>query len=109
MFIGEMAADKNMDTSKFVKSGRNFFLYSNSDMDSIVNRMARAENNEELTAVCSEFVGKFNEQMPFVPLFFRNEALICNSVLAGYHTANYYHTYRGMENWYFSQKVELSD
>ena len=109
MFIGEMAADKNMDPSKFVKSGRNFFLYSNSDMDSIVNRMARAENNEELIAVCSEFVGKFNEQMPFVPLFFRNEALICNSVLAGYHTANYYHTYRGMENWYFSQKVELSE
>lgn len=109
MFIGEMAADKNMDPSKFVKSGRNFFLYSNEEMNSIVNRMARADNNEELIACCSEFVGKFNEQMPFVPLFFRKEAMICASDLAGYSTADYYRPYKGIENWYFSQKVELSE
>lgn len=108
MFIGEIAMDKNMDPSSLVKSGENYFMYSNEEMDDIINRLTSADNTEDIIGCFSEFAGAFSREMPFVPLFFRKDAMIYASNLAGFGMPNYYRPYRNIENWYFSQKVELN-
>ena len=109
MFIGEIAMDKNMDPSGLVKSGANYFGYSSREMDDALSNMCRGGTNEELSAGYSEFAGVFMREMPFVPLFFRKEAMISTAALAGFGMPNYCKTYRNVENWYISQKVELKD
>ena len=46
--------------------------------------------------------------LPFVPLFFREEALIASTELSGFGMPTYYSPFRNVENWYFSRKVELN-
>ena len=109
MFIGETAMEKSMDPTDLVKSGKNYFLFSNEETDDILSRMSAAESDEELSALYSEFSGIFLKEMPFVPLFFRKGELILASGLSGFGTPNYYRPYRNVENLYFSQKVELNN
>lgn len=108
MFIGEINMNKNMDPSTLVKSGSNYFSYQSEEMDSILEEMGSAADNEQLIQCYGEFSRLFLQDMPFVPLFFRKEALIASSELAGFGMPNYYGTFRNIENWYISRKVELT-
>lgn len=109
LFIGEIALDKNMDPSRMVKSGENYFGYASEETDSLLKRMGQARETEEVKACYDEFSGIFMREMPFVPLFFRKKSMIAASSLSGCGTPDYYKTYRNIENWYVSQKVELKD
>lgn len=108
MFIGEISMDKNMDPSELVAGGENYFAYQSEEMDAILERMGSCEDNEQLIQCYSEFISRFLQDMPFVPLFFREEALIASPELSGYGMPNYYCPFRNVENWYFSRRVELS-
>lgn len=109
MFIGEIAMDKNMDPAGLVKSGENYFGYKSEETDDILNKMYAARGTEEVISKFGEFAGVFLRDMPFVPLFFRKDAMAYASNLAGFGMPDYYRPYRNIENWYFSQKVELNE
>lgn len=108
MFIGEIALQPNMDPSDLTKSGKNYFRYSSEENDEILNRLTSAESAEEIQSCYNEFYGVFSKDMPFVPLFFKKEAMVYDSSLAGFSEPNYFKTYRNIENWYFSKKTELN-
>ena len=105
MFIGEIEMDKNMDPSNLVRSGENYFSYSSEEMDAQLARMTQPD--ADLTRLYSDFSTVFLKDMPFVPLFFREESLITNSHMSGIGTPNYYRIYRNGENWYVSRKTEV--
>lgn len=105
MFIGEIEMDKNMDPSNLVRSGENYFSYSSEEMDAQLARMTQPD--ADLTKLYSDFSTVFLKDMPFVPLFFREESLITNSHMSGIGTPNYYRIYRNVENWYVSRKTEV--
>lgn len=108
MFIGEIALKPNMDPSDLLKSGKNYFLYSSGENDAVLQKLTSAETAEEIQNAYGEFCGVFSKEMPFVPIFFRKEAMVCNSALSGFAEPNYFKTYGNIENWYFSKKVELN-
>lgn len=107
MFIGEIVLDKNMDPSKVVKSGKNYFGYSSEKMDEVLKSMGNAREADEVKACYEDFCSVFLSETPFVPLFFRKKSMIASSSLSGCGAPDYYKTYRNIENWYVSQKVEL--
>lgn len=108
MFLGELSLPPNMDPTDLVKSGKNYFSYSSDEADSVVAKLTSAETSEEIKNCYNEFYGIFSKDMPFVPLFFRKEAMLYNSALSGFSAPNYFKVYRNIENWYFSKKVELN-
>lgn len=106
MFIGETAVSKNMDPGRLVRGGENYFGYESEEMDAVLAKMYSAREADEVISAYGEFSGVFLKDMPFVPLYFRKEAMVCKSNLMGYGKPNYYRPYKNIENWYFSQKVE---
>lgn len=109
MFIGEIAVPANMDPTGLVKGGENYFLYSDEATDEIIGKLNDASEKEEIKSLFGEFLGKFSEQMPFVPLFFRKYSMIYTFGLAGFGKPDYLRPFKNIENWYFSQKVELNN
>ncbi len=109
MFLGEISMPQNMDPSDLVKSGDNYFSYSSGQMDDIISRLTSVSEPEEVQSCYGEFFKLFSEDMPFVPLFFRKDSFVYNSKLSGFGMPDYFKTYRNIENWYFSQKVELNN
>ncbi len=108
MFVGEIALDKNMDPSKLVSSGENYFAYESEKMDEVLSSLNNS-TEENMREEFSAFAEVFLQDMPFVPLFFREKAIITNPDLSGYAAPNYYRTYPNAENWYFTRRIEKKE
>jgi len=107
LFLGEIEMDWSMDPTSLVGSGRNYFSYASEAMDAVLEQMVRAESQEDLALQYDAFCRIFLEDMPFVPLFFRKEAILYAAELTGAGAPDFYGVYRDVEKWYFSQKINL--
>lgn len=108
LFIGENEMPWSMDPSRLVHSAENYFGYQSEAMDEILSRLKKTAGAEEYKAVYGEFCSLFLEDMPFVPLFFRKEALFYDASLSAVGAPNFYRVYNQPENWYFSEKYNLA-
>ncbi len=104
MFIGEIIMPDNMDQHFLLNDSNNYFSYYSDAMSDIVYRMATASTSEEQKNAYSEYMNVFNEEMPFVPLFFRKESVIFEKSLSGTSMPTVFNVFSNPQNWYLSQK-----
>ncbi len=100
MFIGEIKIPYNMDLHSLLVSENNYFGYSSSDMNAILNRIGTAQSSEEIKSAYSDFSVKFLTDVPFVPLFFRKESIISEKNVSGITMPTMFTSFRAPENWY---------
>lgn len=78
MFIGETELPANLDISQLAGSGGNYFSYQNPDVDTIMAQLGMTSGEEEKKLLISQLVQIMSNDMPFVPLYYRE-----GSVLSG--------------------------
>ncbi len=100
MFIGEIKIPYNMDLHSLLVSDNNYFGYSSSDMNNIINKIGTAQSTEEIKSAYSDFSVKFLTDIPFVPLFFRKESIISDKNISGITMPTMFTSFRSPENWY---------
>ncbi len=104
LFIGEIVMPNGMDPTFLVGSGGNYFTYSNVYMDTIISNMAKAQNDDGIKAAYTEFGKLFNDEIPFIPLFFRKESIIFDDEVSGDIKPTFTNVYGGIAQWYMEQK-----
>lgn len=76
MFIGEIELMPNNDLTSAVGTGRNYFNYSNSDVDVLLAQMGTVQLEEDIKTVAHTLYSKLYEEMPFAPLCFTKESIV---------------------------------
>lgn len=103
LFIGEVIIDKSMDPGFLTNSGGNYFGYSNSETDNALSEMAKTADGNKIMEGAAKYAAIFNDEVPFVPLFFRKEKVVYNKHISGVSMPNIYHVYRDIDKWYISK------
>ena len=76
IFIGEIELMPNNDLTPVVGTGRNYFNYSNSDVDVLLAQMGTVQLEEDIKTVAHTLYSKLYEEMPFAPLCFTKESIV---------------------------------
>ncbi|MDY3927908.1 MAG: ABC transporter substrate-binding protein [Clostridia bacterium] len=103
LFIGEVKMPGNMDPYNLVVA-ENYFSYYTQQMHEAVYRLGTYASSEEEKNAFTEYANLFNDEMPFVPLFFRIESVIFENRISGTSKPNMFTSYVYPENWYFTAK-----
>ena len=103
LFIGEVIIDDTMDPSFLTASSGNYFGFSNPDIDQILEEMSKTCDAVEIMSWAARYGEVFNEEVPFIPLFFRKETVIYNKNIAGISVPNNHQVYRDIDKWYISK------
>lgn len=92
--------------SSQIQSNTNFIRYSNEDMDTALLEAYLASNLGEKFDAYKELQRLFLEDLPYVSLFFRNEALLVHSRVKGNIDPTFYNLYRNIEQWYIPKNLQ---
>lgn len=103
LFIGEVLMDESLDPSFLTTSSGNYFGYQNPVLDEILGEMARTSDTSSIMAWATKYGEVFNDEVPFIPLFFRKETVIYNKNIAGIAPPNNCQIYRDIDKWYISK------
>lgn len=103
LFIGEVIMDKSMDPSFLTDSEDNYFNYGNFEMDNILLEMSKTADTNAIKEGAARYAALFNDEVPFIPLFFRKESVVYNKYLSGVSVPNHYQIYRDIDKWYISK------
>ena len=102
LFIGEMTTTANSDPYSMLCKQDNYFAYSSARMNDAVYRLGLVKTSQEVISCYAEFASIFQEEMPFIPLFFRTESVIFEKSVSGTSMPNIFISYPDVANWYFS-------
>ena len=102
LFIGEITTTANSDPYSMLCKQDNYFAYSSDRMNDVVYRLGFTKTSSEVIACYTEFASIFQEEMPFIPLFFRTESVIFEKSVSGTSMPNIFSAYPNIANWYFS-------
>ncbi len=103
LFIGEVLMDDSSDPSFLTASSGNYFGYQNQVLDQILNEMAKTYDTARIMEWAVKYGEVFNDEVPFIPLFFRKETVIYNKNIAGIAVPNNLGIYRDIDKWYISK------
>jgi len=103
LFVGEVIVDKNMDPGFLTSAYGNYFGYNNPVMDEILSGMAKTTDGNAIKDGGERYGRMFNEEMPFVPLFFRTESVIYNKYISGITAPDSFQIYKDIDKWYMSK------
>ena len=92
--------------SSQIKSNTNFIRYSNEKMDKALLDAYTALNLENKFKAYKNVQEIFLEELPYVSLFFKNEALLLNSKIKGDIDPTFYDLYRNIEKWYIPKDLQ---
>lgn len=99
MFIGEIELGDNMDLSPLVKSSWNYFTYQNSDVDTLIAQLGMTTNEEEQKLLFEQLADIMLEDMPFVPLYYREGSVLSGSKIKTGIEPSVSTFYRDCEKW----------
>lgn len=80
MFIGETEIGANQDLTPLTGYG-NYFSYSNADVDTIISHIGMTGDAEQKKQLFIQLGTKLTEDMPFTPLYYAKESVICGAKL----------------------------
>ena len=103
LFIGEIKMPSNMDPYDLLVS-ENYFSYYTQQMHEAIYRLGTYTTSEEEKNAFTQYANLFNEEVPFVPLFFRKESVIFENRISGTSKPNMFASYTEPQNWYFTVK-----
>jgi peptide/nickel transport system substrate-binding protein len=104
LFVGNVAMAYNMDPSFLVASGMNYFTYSNSEMDGLLANIGKTQDKEEIKQYFVRFSEIFNDDVPFIPLFFQKDSFMCRKKLASDSEPTYYSAFHNPGAWHIQKK-----
>ena len=79
----------------------NLSNFNNKQVDNIINEIKSADNIEEiLKEKYNNLKEIYNEEMPFISLYFNNIYILSNKNLKGDIQGNWYNIFYNIENWY---------
>ncbi len=79
MFIGEAQIQSNMDLSSLINPYTNYFSYRNGDVDTLLAQLGMTANEEEQKLLMSQLAGVLLRDMPFTPLYFKEDCVLSSS------------------------------
>ncbi len=95
--------------SSQIKTGTNFIRYSNEMMDEALSETFRSTNRDAKLRAYEKLQAIINKDLPYVSLFFINDALLVDKKIMGDIDPTFFNIYRNIEKWYipkeFQQKI----
>ncbi|QQY80410.1 peptide/nickel transport system substrate-binding protein [Keratinibaculum paraultunense] len=89
-----------------IKAGTNFIRYNNKMMDeALIETFISANRNDKLRAY-EKLQTIINEDLPYVSLFFINEALLVDKKVMGDIDPTFFNIYRNIEKWYIPKEFQ---
>jgi len=84
----------------------NFIMYSNEKMDKALLDAYMASNTEKKFEAYNSLQSLILEDLPYVSLLFRNEALLMDGKIKGNIDPTFYDLYRNIEKWYIPKDFQ---
>lgn len=92
--------------SSQIESNSNFIRYSNDEMDKALFDAYTAENKDDKTKAYKDIQSILLQDLPYISLFFKNEALLMDSKIKGNINPTFYNLYRNIEQWYIPKDLQ---
>ncbi len=103
LFVGEVMTDLSMDPYFLTDPEDNYFNYSNIGLKNALIAAAQTADTKLILERMRAYADIFRDEMPFVPLFFRNQSVIYNKYISGISPPTDYMIYRDIDKWYISK------
>ena len=95
--------------SSQIRTGNNFIGYKNEEMDEILMETFSAGNKEDKLKAFENLQSHIVEELPYVSLIFRNNALLVDKKVMGEIDPNFFNIYNNIENWYIPSEFQKKD
>ncbi|KPU27833.1 peptide ABC transporter substrate-binding protein [Caloranaerobacter sp. TR13] len=89
-----------------IKEGSNFINYKNESMDKLLVKAFRATTRSEKKDVYEEIQKLIVDDLPYVSLFFRNNAILVDGKIKGEITPNYANIYSNIDKWFVPKEFQ---
>lgn len=109
MAICEIMMPNNMDPYILLSSAGNYFTYSNPEMDKLLEDIGEITDKQALVSYYGDICRKFVDDAPFVPLFFRNGALICGTKISDNVQPGPENVFANINEWYIYAETEETE
>ena len=103
LFLGEVMIDRSMDPGFLTDFNDNYFNYKNEELESVLAGMAKSADGNTVMDGAARYAEIFNDEVPFIPLFFRKESVLYNDNISGISPPTNYQIYRDIDKWYISK------
>ena len=100
MAVCEVVMPNNMDPYMLLSSSSNYFTYSNPDMDALLESIGIASDRETTLSYYGGICDLFVDDAPFIPMFFREGTLICNTKIVGDIRPGPENVFANIDEWY---------
>lgn len=78
----------------------NLSNYYNQEVENILNELKNISDEQTLIDRYSELANIYNNEMPFISLYFNNIFILSNKELKGDLSHNWYNLFYNIDNWY---------
>ncbi len=104
MFIGGVEFKDRVELSSFLSTSgsTNFFNYSDSQMNSLLDNCFYASNSESYKKSINAMQKYFSEQLPCIGIAFKSSVLLTNSKIKGDKQPVLHYPYYNIDKWYIS-------
>lgn len=89
-----------------IKAGTNFIRYNNSAMDEILLETFSAKNRDDKLKAYEKLESFIIKELPYVSLFFKNNALLIDEKIKGDIDPSFFNLYRNIEKWYIPKEFQ---
>lgn len=106
MVICEIMLPNNMDPYMLLSSSGNYFTYSSPEMDKLLKDAGEVSDRQAVTLCYNDICRRFVDDAPFIPLFFREGALICGAKVLGDIQPGPENVFANINEWYIYTETE---
>lgn len=92
--------------SSKIQAGTNFINYEDETMDRLLLEAYRAGSQEEKIKVYERLQSYIVKELPYISLFFRNNALLVDKSIMGPIEPSFFNYYRNIEQWYIPKEFQ---
>ncbi len=89
-----------------IDDGSNFINYKNENMDQLLVRAFRATTRAEKKNIYGEIQKLIVEDLPYVSLFFRNNAILIDDKIKGEIKPIYSNIYNNIDKWFIPKELQ---
>ena len=104
IFVGETAADANLNPAVMLDGDSNYFRFDTSALKTAENSLYGVTDKEQYKQGVKAYLQIFNASPPYVPLYFKTKSVIYGSYVSGIEAPVCFDAYKDIEKWYFYDK-----
>lgn len=92
--------------SSQIKNGTNFIRYNSEVMDEALVKAFSATSRDNKLKAYENLQSVINEDLPYVSLFFKNDALLVDKKVMGDVDPTFFNVYRNIDKWYIPKEFQ---